>query len=185
MLRQISQTRGETVVAPRYHEYREKSYSYSILDFLAGKADVRLVFASEFLRLVNPEPLRILITEADVIVVEFPWQLPYVKSICPTEILIVYSSHNFECEEYASLTNSRLTKPIYYATVRAERHAVHLADLVIVTTKRDEMHYRKAFDASGPFHVAPNAASIFTVQSEHRERRGNKDGEHSCTIYWK
>ena len=95
---------------------------------------------------MNPEPLRKLTAEADVIVVEFPWQLPYVKSGC-TEIRILYFSHNFECEEYAFLTNSRLTKPIYYATVRAERRAVHLADLVVVTTKRDEMHYRKAFDA--------------------------------------
>jgi glycosyltransferase involved in cell wall biosynthesis len=174
----LSQSSGKTVIGPRYREYRETSYAYSVLSFIAGKADISLVFASQFLRITNPEPLRKLAAQADVIVVEFPWQLPYVKSICPPEVPIVYSSHNFECEEYAFLTNSRLTKPIYYATVRAERRAVHLADLVVVTTKRDEMHYRKAFDAEGPFHIAPNAATISAVQSEHREKRRNNDGEH-------
>jgi glycosyltransferase involved in cell wall biosynthesis len=157
-------------VSSDYREHRFASYRTSIVGFLGGQFDAGQTLASTGLRLTRPEQLSGYIDAADVIIVEFPWQVPYVDSIRPSGTPLVYSSHNFEGEEYAFLNDSCLTKPLYDRARRIERHAIERADLVVVTGERDERLYREEFGVTGPFHIAPNGASLTAIADTEREK---------------
>lgn len=148
-----------------YSEYRYPNYPNSVLGFLTNRFDAPQVFAAMTMRYWPDGPLSSLSSEADVILVEGPWQFPYVQDLATEETILVYSSHNFELERFSHLQSSTLTRPIYERIRALERTAVAGSDLVVVTSDRDASRYREMFDESGRFHVAHNAASMARLKA--------------------
>jgi len=147
-------------IASDYTEIRFSSLATSGIGFLGSFFDAGQVFASFGLRVARPARLRTLILDADVIVVETPWQVPYVDSLRPDGTPLVYSSHNFECEEYDFLKEQKWSRPIFRSVQRIEQQALELSDLVVVISERDKHLYEKRFDVAGSFYVAVNGAMI-------------------------
>lgn len=115
-------------------------------------------FASARMRVHAPSALDATLRDADVAVVEHPWQFRYVSRHAG-DTPIVYSSHNVEAEYHAFLGDGLARRPLLAAVKRAERRAVAAADLVVTTSERDAETYRERFGRAGPYHVAPNAAA--------------------------
>lgn len=149
--------------------YREHQYDVGsqpgirALSRLAPRtvADAQSAFealASARMRVHAPAALDDSLREADVAVVEHPWQFRYVSRHAD-DTPVVYSSHNVETEYHAFLGDDLATRPLLAAVRRAERRAVAAADLVVTTGERDAETYRERFGRAGPYHVAPNAAA--------------------------
>lgn len=114
------------------------------------------VLESVRMRMHAPAALRRSLDEADVAVVEHPWQFDYVARH-GGDVPVVYSSHNVETEYHRFLADRAVTRPLLAAVERVERRAVSRADLVVTTSQRDADRYREEYDSSGRYHVAPNA----------------------------
>lgn len=143
----------------RYREFRYTSLLESIPMHLTGKiVDVPSIYTSWIMSVTRPKILHEHIDVSDIVVVEHPWQFKYIDEISGPNTPVVYSSHNFEPELYSEFRDSWRTKPFYELIMKLERFAVSGSALTVVTSQRDKTHYKKVFDASGPFHVAPNAA---------------------------
>ena len=151
---------GTVNIASDYTEIRFSSLVTSGIGFLGSFFDAGQVFASSGLRIARPARLDGLISDADVLVVETPWQIPYIDSIRPAGTPLVYSSHNFECEEYNFLGERLWSRPIYRSVQRIEQRALELSDLIVVTSERDKHLYKKRFNVSGQFYIAVNGAMI-------------------------
>jgi|GEM_PF-2235996 len=155
---------GDTVqIDDNYREERIGSYRNSLIGTVTGWLGLGQVYAGLGLRSTRPARLRELVKRADVVLVEFPWYVPYVARLTGPETPLVYSSHNFEPEFYAHLSERRTTALAARRVRRSERTAVETADLVVTTTERDTDRYRAAFDPDTPFHVAPNGVSADAV----------------------
>lgn len=150
-------------ITDRYYEYIYRNLVYSIQGYLSQRIGFPPVYASKILRVLRPTVLDRYVDWADLILIDHPWHFGYVTELVSDhseEIPIVYSSHNFECELHgSSLTN--LVKSRFYKDLRrVERQAVTDADLLVVTSERDEQQYRTEFDVDTPCHIAPNAAYV-------------------------
>ena len=155
---------GSTVrIDENYREERIGSYRNSLVGAITGWLGLGQVYAGVGLRVTRPGRLRELVDSAELVLVEFPWYVPYVTRLADAETPVVYSSHNFEPEFYARLSERVLTAPAARRVRRAERTAVETADSVVTTTERDADRYRSAFDPDTPFHVAPNGVAADTV----------------------
>lgn len=140
-----------------YEEYRTKSYLQYAHCFVTSRLfNSPPIFASKVMSAVKTPKLDKLIRIADVIQVERPWQFPYVYRSKPANTPIVYSSHNYEPEMFQFL-NHGYRNWIHQRIERLECDAVRKSDLTIVTSERDKRLYEGLADASGLFHVAPNA----------------------------
>lgn len=166
---------GETLVGDGAIEtfelgenYRERQYRVGRQPVLRAMArivpgafsDVDSAFKvleSLRMRVHAPPPLRTVLGDADVAVVEHPWQFAYVADHAG-DTALVYSSHNVETEYHRFLGDCAATRPLLGAVERAERRAVSGADLVVTTSRRDADSYRDEFDPDGAYHVTPNAA---------------------------
>lgn len=149
--------------------YRERQYAVGrqpgirTLSRLAPRtvADAQSAFeafASARMRVHAPAELDATLRDADVAVVEHPWQFRYVSRRAG-DTPVVYSSHNVETEYHAFLGDRLATRPLLAAVERAERRAVAEADLVVTTSERDGETYRERFGRTDSYHVAPNAAA--------------------------
>lgn len=148
-----------------YREFRTTNRPNSVLGMLTGKLDAPQFLMSPLMRFGNPERFEAFLADSDVVVVEEPWQFDYVYERTHEDMPVVFSSHNFEPELYRHLADSPFTKPLHRIVQSVERRAVQRADLVVVTSERDKHLYRSEYEASGPFHIAYNAASLPTERA--------------------
>lgn len=146
-----------------YIEERVGSYCNSLLGIVTGWIGVGQVYADLGLRITETSRLRELVDWADLIIIEFPWYVSYITQLSDPDTPVVYSSHNFEPEFYAGLSERTVTTPAARRVWRAERTAVEMTDLVVTTTEHDADRYRSAFDADTPFYVAPNGVPADSV----------------------
>lgn len=143
-----------------YVEYRMNGLLQSVLG--AGAEHIGLppgLWAAKSARLSIPQELRRAVRDADVIIVERPWPLPYLDAI-ETDAPVVYSSHNFEPDVYAGEGPNGLSNLIAKRVLRAEQEIVDRADLTVVTSQRDRERYKSTLKADCQYYVAPNATLV-------------------------
>jgi glycosyltransferase involved in cell wall biosynthesis len=115
-----------------------------------------MIQTATVLRVLDPSLLREEIANADVVLVEHPWQFPFIAARCPAETPLVYSSHNVETELHAGAGRTGVQSLVAHQVRTLERRAVTESDAVVTTTQRDRDTYADLFGLSCPTHVAPN-----------------------------
>ena len=144
-----------------YQEYRYRHFLESLCSTaIKSTEDVANVFTNEVLSVTRPQKLNELLEDSDVVLVEHPWQFPYVSAHTPSDTPVVYSSHNFELSMYRDLIDSWMRPLILKQVARLERLAVIESDLVISTTERDARLMQDQWNTDTPFHVAPNGTTV-------------------------
>jgi glycosyltransferase involved in cell wall biosynthesis len=117
--------------------------------------------------------------KADVVFVEGPWQVSAIESLLDDGLLI-YSSHNYEPERFATLQDGSLFhRYLLNKVVSVEQEAVESADIVVCTSDRDREIYQKRTDPADIL-VAPNGThtdSLTEVKGENtvRDQLGLKE----------
>lgn len=124
----------------RYHEYQFRSWIAGNLCGISEAAWPTAPILSGFaLRLARPRAIDELIHWSDLILVEFPWQFPYVYQRAAGKP-IIYCSHNVEKLKFLSYAAARGIKSpnrwLRYIE-RLERRAVTDADLIIAVSHAD------------------------------------------------
>lgn len=115
------------------------------------------LFASRSLRLAN-DGLDEMLSNADVVVVREPWQLPYVLDHGKHDAPVVYSSHNVETERFSDIDQPLFSKRVQERVAVLEQRAVEETDAVICTGERDATVYHDKYTSGGPVITAPNGA---------------------------
>lgn len=122
-------------------------------------------FSQKWLELSFPEPLAELIDWADVVLVEYPFQIPPIVEHS-TETPVIYSSHNVESERLRS--RSRILTDQYNLYLDSvEQTAVQATSAVICTSEADYQKINKKFGSPQHAVVAPNGI----YKSEIRDSR--------------
>lgn len=129
------------------------------------------LLASGSLRVAS-DGLNEMLTDADVVVVREPWQLPYVLDHAEPDAPVVYSSHNVETERFGDIDQPLFAERVQERVAALERRAVEETDATICTGQRDANVYRDRYDPGGPMIVAPNGA----YEDDLREHRPDSDG---------
>jgi glycosyltransferase involved in cell wall biosynthesis len=146
--------------------FAEIRYCNPVASFVSDLAESRLIQSPALrgagLRLTRPSTLDRLLEWADVVLVEFPWQLPYCRKRAPHKP-IVLASHNVEASKFASYAEAiggrgerhRWARQIE----RIERRAVAGADLILAVSPDDRSEFIARYGAH-PDDVAviPNGA---------------------------
>jgi glycosyltransferase involved in cell wall biosynthesis len=114
------------------------------------------------LALSRPATLDRLLHWADVVLVEFPWQLPYCRRRAPDKP-IVLASHNVEASKFASYAEAirgRGSKHRWARHIeRVERQAVAAADLILAVSDEDRSEFVQRYGAQpDDIAVVPNGA---------------------------
>ena len=131
------------------------------------------LFASGSLRVAS-DGLDEMLSDADVVVVREPWQLPYVLDHVEPNAPVVYSSHNVETERFGDIDQPLFAGRVQKRVAALERRAVEETDATICTGERDANVYRDRYDPGGPIIVAPNGA----YEDDLREHRPKSDDAH-------
>jgi polysaccharide biosynthesis protein PslH len=112
-----------------------------------------LMLAGLGTRLAQPARLAPLLSWADVVVVEYPWQFEVARRHLPAGTPLVYSSLNVETDKFRSWAEAagagRARAAPWLAYVeRAERRAVAHADLVTAVSEPDRRTFVERFGAA-------------------------------------
>ena len=170
---------GETRVTPRYTELVSSSPLASLLVAL-GELDwpSAPVLGGGALRLDPPRSLGELLAWADVVLVEYPWQLPALRRLARDRPLVL-AGHNVEAAKFASWAEADgvpawRARPWLACIERVERRAVADADLVVAVSDddRDELVRRYGIDGRRVC-VVPNGAdteALRPVTGDERRR---------------
>lgn len=151
---------GETVQThPGVYEYKFTSLPQSAVGVLMSNVDWPMIHAPLTLKASRSRLLDRWIDRSDVVMVEHPWQFPYVVEQVESGSLLVYSSHNFEPELYQHLSERTAGSLVYRWIKRIERRAVEESDLVVVTSEHDLQQYQSHYDRNDGWHVARNGVS--------------------------
>ena len=150
-IRQFSQRRlrppieehrtGEVRVNASYVEYRYRNRLAALVGEIAERSWLRApVLSGASLALTQPAGLDCLLAWADVVLVEFPWQLRYCRAR-RRDIPVVLAAHNVEAAKFLSYAESvgvatRRTAWTRYIE-RTEARAVAAADLVLTVSAAD------------------------------------------------
>lgn len=154
-------TGSETIeIRPGYVEHRMSGLVQSVLGVTAGWVGLPPgLWAGKSVAISVPDELRQSVREADVVIVERPWPLPYLETI-DADAPVVYSSHNFEPDVYAGENPKGMSRLVAKRVLRAERRIASRADLTVVTSRRDLKQYKSAVGTECEYHIAPNAATV-------------------------
>jgi glycosyltransferase involved in cell wall biosynthesis len=114
------------------------------------------------LALTRPAKLDALLQWADVVLVEFPWQLAYCRRRAPEKPLVL-ASHNIEASKFASYAQAvhgpRARHRWRRQIEAVERRAVAAADLVLAVSPQDRSEFIRRYGASpDSVVVIPNGA---------------------------
>lgn len=132
-------------------------------------------FESTLLGVSPPKPLTDALGEADAVLVEFPWQVPYVCVAAPEDTPVIYSSHNVETEYHDWLGGSCVGRAVLDRMASVEQRALRESDLVVTSSERDGRTYRSKYGYDADWHCAPNATYLPDIDVE--PRRPATDGE--------
>jgi glycosyltransferase involved in cell wall biosynthesis len=122
------------------------------------------VFLGRSLGVVEPTRLLDRLGWADVVVVEFPWQVAAVAEFVP-ETPVVYSSHNVEVERFEGCVDSPVGEWFAARARTLERRALEASTAVVCTSARDRAEYRRRFDVDIDCLVAPNGVDRRVVET--------------------
>lgn len=145
-IRQFSQTslrdvrrpgfETEVELAPHYVEHRHRHWIGTALNEMMERSGFGMAALSgHTLALSRPRILAEWVDWADVIVVEFPWQHAYCRSLAGGKP-VVLATHNVQIEKSES-ARSMLTAGWRAWIAAIERRAVRTADLILAVSERD------------------------------------------------
>jgi glycosyltransferase involved in cell wall biosynthesis len=171
-VRQFSQTRildlcrrgfeTEKQVTSSYREYRYGSLVGSPLCEIMERTGFGVpVLCGYPLSAAKPRRLREWADWADVVVVEFPWQYGYCRSIAKGKPLVL-ATHNVEAAKIRSGRNRPGLGRVWSALTEAlERRAVLDADLVLAVSPEDRDEFVRFYGADPEkIAVIPNGADV-------------------------
>ena len=140
--------RGAIAVTPSYTELRVAPPLPTLATELGARSWVRAPVLSGAGLRFSPR-LRRLVEWADVVLVEFPWQLAACRHVA-NGTPVVLAAHNVEAPKFADYARAAgspaTTRPWLRAIERIERRAVRDAELVLAVSDADagELHERYA-----------------------------------------
>jgi glycosyltransferase involved in cell wall biosynthesis len=174
----------EVSVTPSYSEIQ---YSHPVLSVIGNVGESTRIAAPPMrgigLGIARPPALRSLLGWADVVIVEFPWQFPYVlrrRGGAP----LVLAAHNVEAERFESVARAERGPGAEHRWAawieRVERKAVLGAELVVAVSEDDREGLIRRYGVDGNrVVVVPNGAETTryapadaTTRSEARRRLG-------------
>ncbi|MBU6998530.1 MAG: glycosyltransferase family 4 protein [Theionarchaea archaeon] len=169
-----------TQINEGYTEYRYVSMLSLAAAFFTGSAGAPPLFAGDVLGIMRPSILRREVLKSDVVKVEHPWQVDYVKSIAG-DLPVVVVEANVECDLLQQTLNRRVaySEYLYRKAVDKEQSALSLADAVVVTSSQDKETIKQEFDIKGEVHVIPNGVDvslIHPVSTPERQREKERLG---------
>jgi len=144
-------------ISDGYAEFRSSNLFCSIQGHILNKIDAPRVWESSILRFTGRKQMSSDILDADVVIVDRPWQVPYIVEQMDDNTPLVYSSHNVEYELYSHLDTRFWTKKILSNIRRLEQFAIERSDLTVTMSSRDKRIYRDMYDDVGDIHVSPAA----------------------------
>jgi glycosyltransferase involved in cell wall biosynthesis len=182
-VRQFSQARPRQAASfeeawpnPSYCEFRYGNRLTALVGERAERSWVRApLLSGAVLRLGRPALLDDLLSWADVVLVEFPWQFAYCRRRRP-DAPIVLASHNVEAakfESYARAAGAAAGRRFWLGLVRRlEAEAVSGADLVLAVSKADRRRLIDTYRAD-PARVVeiPNGADTERYSPVGRDAR--------------
>jgi len=170
--------RRRVSIAERYEERRHLHPVHEVPKALMLLGYPNLL-ASLSLRLAN-DSLNEMLSNADIVVVREPWQLPYVLDHGKHDAPVVYSSHNVETERFSDIDQPLFSERIQERVAVLEKRAVEETDAIICTSERDAAIYRDKYTSDGPVITAPNGA----YEEDLREHRpGSTDANRVRNLY--
>ena len=167
-IRQFSQTRtrdvrrpnfaGEAVLVPGYREFRYRHWFGTTLNEAMENTGFGMApLCGYTLGWSRPALLAEWVEWADVVVVEFPWQYAYCRSLVRGKPLVL-GTHNVQIEKLES-GGSVLTSGWRAWIAALERHAVLDADLILAVSERDRQGFVRRYGADAEkIVVVPNGA---------------------------
>ncbi|WP_460539370.1 glycosyltransferase, partial [Haloplanus salinarum] len=144
-------------------EIRDTSLLQSAVGVLTGWLGLPLLHLSPVLRVRRPAQLTHELARTDVVVVEHPWQFPYVNELTPKSTPIVYSSHNVEPELVNGKT--RFGRFVRRRVARLEAAVLRAADAAVVVSERDRQVYQDKYEIIPRTHLVPNGVPVESVSS--------------------
>lgn len=169
-----------TEINERYTEYRYVSMLSVAAALFTGSAGAPPLCAGDVLGILHPSVLTREILKSDVVKVEHPWQVEYVKSIAE-DLPVVVVEANVECDLLQQTLSRKVpySKYLYRKAVEKEQSALALADAVLVTSSLDKETLMRKFKVKGAVHVVPNgvdASLISPVSKSERQREKERLG---------
>jgi glycosyltransferase involved in cell wall biosynthesis len=155
----------EERLAPSYHLHTYGHPLASIVTEVSERSWVRAPILSGLaLSICRPSLLRRLISWADVVIVEFPWQFEYCRRVDPSACFVL-ATHNVEIlkfRDYAHLRGVSLNHNLWLEAIqRMERSALQHADLVLTVSPSDRMDLAERYGLSpSRIREVPNGADI-------------------------
>jgi glycosyltransferase involved in cell wall biosynthesis len=146
--------------------FAETRHSQALARLVSNLGESRLinspVLRGAGLAVSRPTTLDRLLQWADVVLVEFPWQLPYCRKRAPDKP-IVLASHNVEASRFASCAEAVRGRGSTHRWARqiegVERRAVAAADLIVAVSSEDRSEFVRRYGAQpDDIVVVPNGA---------------------------
>jgi glycosyltransferase involved in cell wall biosynthesis len=152
----------EKQITPSYREYRYGGLVGSPLCEIMERTGFGVPALCGYpLTAAKPRRLREWFDWADLVVVEFPWQYGYCRSIAKGKPLVL-ATHNVEAAKMRSGGKRRGLGRLWSAWIEAlERRAVLDADLVLAVSPEDRDGFARFYGADpGKIAVIPNGADV-------------------------
>ena len=150
--------------SPTITELRDTSLLQSATGAVTGWVGLPLLHLSPVLQLRRPTQLVRELARTDIVVVEHPWQFPYINKAAPENTPIVYSSHNVESKLVGDKTS--FDRFVRSRVARLEQQVLRAADAVVVVSERDRQMYQNMHETVQDIHILPNGVPIEAVSSE-------------------
>ena len=152
----------EKQITPSYREYRYGSLVGSPLCEIMERSGFGVPLLCGYtLTAAKPRRLREWADWADVVVVEFPWQYGYCRSVTKGKPLVL-ATHNVEAAKIRSAGDRGGLGRLWSAWTEAlERRAVLDADLVLAVSPEDREEFARFYGADAEkIAVIPNGADV-------------------------
>lgn len=147
------ETRREIAIGDGYTEIRRLDPLLDITKLPVLFGHPLVAFSLAFDRYV-PRELVELADEADVVVVEEPWQVAGIAT--RTDTPTVYSSHNVETEYYEHVRRAPAGRWAHAGVTDIERRALDTCDALVCTSDRDRTLFEETYGVTVPVVVSPN-----------------------------
>ncbi|GEA14646.1 hypothetical protein E308F_08880 [Moorella sp. E308F] len=101
------------------------------------------------------------IISSDIIQIEHPWLIPFVKKVAPTKKTALMC-HNFEADLFKQESTyiGKSSQMVFKYIKNIEYHALNLADYIFVCSKDDENRIKDYYKITREFYYAPNGVDV-------------------------
>lgn len=151
-------------IKPGYVEHRPVNPFHDMASIPRGISNHPNVFLGNMLRAWPPRPLKRLLPDADIVLVEGPLQVPAIASMT-VDTPVVYSSHNVETDRFAPLRERVFGEWTYRRLRQIEERAIQCSTAIVCTSEADRETYTERTEGDCPVIVAPNGISGDKVTS--------------------